>query len=70
MLAPGLRWPFGTPSAELSLGQVASPQSLPPFHPVADHTRKQPCGQGDLLRQWEKEFSLGVVRAGRDREEE
>ena len=26
------KWPFGTPSTELSLGRVASPQSPPPFH--------------------------------------
>ena len=31
---PEARWPFGTPSTGLSLGQVASPQSLPPFRPA------------------------------------
>jgi hypothetical protein len=28
------RVPIGTPSAGLSLGRVASPQSPPPFHPA------------------------------------
>ncbi len=35
----GHRWPFGTPSTGLSLGQVARQQSLPPFHPAATEYR-------------------------------
>ncbi len=32
--------PIGTPSAGLSLGRVASPQSPPPFHPARRGYRK------------------------------
>src|SRR5215472_8729560 len=56
--ASGPRWPFGTPSAGLFLGRVASPQSPPPLHPA----RTMYCNPGQQTR-----ASRPAVRSAKQR---